>query len=55
MQPSFHERNKEFLYLRWTEHHLRAYFETLVTLFQINDFCHKLGFFCEADFVVKMY
>ena len=30
--------SKEFLYLRWNEHHLRAYFETLMSLLQSKRF-----------------
>ena len=46
--------SKEVLYLRWNEHHLRAYFETLMALLQIKPFLLQTVFLCETDIVIKI-
>ena len=40
---------KFYIYLRWNERHLRAYFETLMTLLQTERFLLQAEFLYETD------
>ena len=39
--------------LRWNEHYLRAYFETLMTHCKVNDFFYKRRFFVRQTLLIK--
>ena len=44
----------EVLCLRWNKRHLRAYFETLMTLLQTQWFLVIVAFPCETDLFIKI-
>ena len=45
---------KEVLYLKWNERHIKAYFETLMTLLQSQRFLLQAVFLCETDLAIEI-